>query len=367
MAITQLLFTENESNAHALWGLGDGSGYSKDAFHRYVIHGEQSAVNPSQRGTKACAWYQFNLAPGRVKPCGFALTRDAEPSALVHDVDGIFARRIAEADEFYSFAPATLSPDAKERAAPSLRGLAVVQTVLPLCGRHLAARRSDSASASGTRLNGRDSGWVHLYNEDIISMPDKWEYPWYAAWDLGFHTIPLAHGGSGIRQDATPAPVARMVHAPQRADSRLRVGFQRRESARSRAGLAGAYSRSTASCQAAPTTRFLESVFHKLLLNFTWWVNRKDSTGNNIFEGGFLGLDNIGVFDRSAPLPMGGYIEQSDGTSWMAMFCLNMLKIALELAVQVDPIYEDIASKFFEHFLYIAAAMNGMAWRRALG
>jgi hypothetical protein len=213
---------------------------------------------------------------------------------------------------------------------------------------------------AASRLNGRDSGWVHLYNEDIISMPDKWEYPWYAAWDLGFHTIPLA-----------------MVD-PEFAKTQLRLLL--REWYMHPNGQIPAYEWAFSDVNppvhawacwrvfqidrkltGRPDYAFLESVFHKLLLNFTWWVNRKDTTGNNIFEGGFLGLDNIGVFDRSAPLPMGGYIEQSDGTSWMAMFCLNMLKIALELASQVDPIYEDIASKFFEHFLYIAAAMNGMA------
>jgi hypothetical protein len=211
-----------------------------------------------------------------------------------------------------------------------------------------------------TRVNGRDSAWVHLYNEDVISMPDKWEYPWYAAWDLAFHTIPLAMVDPEfakmqlrlLLREWYMHPNGQIpayewafsdVNPPVHAWACWRVFQVDRK-------LAG-----------RPDYAFLESVFHKLLLNFTWWVNRKDSTGNNIFEGGFLGLDNIGVFDRSAPLPTGGFIEQSDGTSWMAMFCLNMLKIALQLASQVDPIYEDIASKFFEHFLHIAAAMNGMA------
>ena len=355
-----LLFTENDSNAHALWGLGDGSGYSKDAFHRYVIQSDKAAVNPNQRGTKACAWYQFNLAPGQTETVRVRLTRDAEPSALVRDIDGIFARRIMEADDFYSFSPATLSPDAKSVQRQAFAGLLwskqyyhfVVDTWL----------RGDATQPPPptSRLNGRDSGWVHLYNEDIISMPDKWEYPWYAAWDLGFHAIPLA-----------------MVD-PEFAKTQLRLLL--REWYMHPNGQIPAYEWAFSDVNppvhawacwrvfqidrklmGRPDYAFLESVFHKLLLNFTWWVNRKDTTGNNIFEGGFLGLDNIGVFDRSAPLPMGGYIEQSDGTSWMAMFCLNMLKIALELAAQVDPIYEDIASKFFEHFLYIAAAMNGMA------
>jgi hypothetical protein len=209
------------------------------------------------------------------------------------------------------------------------------------------------------RLHGRDAQWVHLYNEDVISMPDKWEYPWYAAWDLAFHAIPLAMVDpefamaqmSLFLREWYMHPNGQIpayewafgdVNPPVHAWACWRVYQIHRK-------LTG-----------RPEHAFLESVFHKLLLNFTWWVNRKDSTGNNIFEGGFLGLDNIGVFDRSKVLPWGGYLEQSDGTSWMAMFCLNMLKIALELATKVNQIYEDVASKFFEHFLYIAAAMNGI-------
>jgi Glycosyl hydrolase family 63 C-terminal domain len=355
----QLLFTENDTNAHELWGLGDGKGYSKDAFHRRVVHGQEDAVNPKQCGTKAAAWYQLDIAPGKSEVIRLRLTKASELSGLVHDLDGMIARRIAEADEFYSFAPATLSPDARNVQRQALAGLLwskqfyhfVVETWLK--GDPAQPKPPDS------RYGGRNAQWVHLYNEDIVSMPDKWEYPWYAAWDLAFHTIPLS------------------LVDPEFAKNQL--GLLLREWYMHPNGQIPAYEWAFSDVNPPvhawacwrvfqidrklwkrPDFAFLESVFHKLLLNFTWWVNRKDAGGNNIFEGGFLGLDNIGVFDRSAPLPTGGFIEQSDGTSWMAMFCLNMLKIALELASQVDPIYEDIASKFFEHFLYIAAAMNGL-------
>jgi hypothetical protein len=355
-----LLFTENDTNAHAMWGLGDGRGYGKDAFHRHVVHGEQEAVNPEQKGTKACAWYKFDLAPGQRETVRIRLTRDGEPSGLVRDVDGIFARRIAEADEFYSFAPENFSDDARSVQRQAFAGLLWSKQYYHFIVEDWLHGDSGQPGPPDTRVNGRNSAWVHLYNEDVISMPDKWEYPWYAAWDLAFHTLPLAmvdpeYAKMQLRlllREWYMHPNGQIpayewafsdVNPPVHAWACWRVFQVDRK-------LAG-----------RPDYAFLESVFHKLLLNFTWWVNRKDATGNNIFEGGFLGLDNIGVFDRSAPLPTGGFIEQSDGTSWMAMFCLNMLKIALTLASQVDPIYEDIASKFFEHFLHIAAAMNGMA------
>ena len=354
-----LLFTENETNSRGLWNFGDHA-YVKDAFHRFVIHGEKNAVSPAQTGTKACAWYRADLAGGQSQTLRLRLTRVTEPSRMVQDFDGVFAERVLEADEFYSFFPAHLSDDAKRVQRQAFAGLLwskqfyhfVVETWLkgdPL-----------QPPPPRERLTGRDAQWTHLYNEDVISMPDKWEYPWYAAWDLAFHTIPLA------------------LVDPDFAKTQLRLFL--REWYLHPNGQIPAYEwafsdvnppvHAWACWRVFQIDRkltghadygFLESVFHKLLLNFTWWVNRKDATDNNIFEGGFLGLDNIGVFDRSKPLPMGGYMEQSDGTSWMAMYCLNMMKIALELASKVDLIYEDIASKFLEHFLYIANAMNGLS------
>jgi hypothetical protein len=353
------LFTENQTNTRALWNWGDGSALTKDAFQRYLIHNEQTAVNPDQIGTKACAVYKLDLAPGESRVVKLRLTSTTEATRVLQDVDGLFAERILEADEFYSFAPATLSADAKSVQRQAFAGVLWSKQFYHFVVETWLKGDPGQPPPPASRLTGRDSQWIHLYNKDVISMPDKWEYPWYAAWDLGFHAIPLALVDPDFAKTQlklflrewylhpngqVPAYEWALgdVNPPVHAWACWRV-FQIDRKLTDRADYA-----------------FLESVFHKLLLNFTWWVNRKDAAGSNIFEGGFLGLDNIGVFDRSAPLPGGGYLEQSDGTSWMAMYCLNMLKIALELASKVDPIYEDIASKFLEHFLYIANAMNGL-------
>jgi len=358
-----LLFTENESNAQALWGLENARPYVKDSFHQRVIKGRLEAVNPEHTGTKACAWYQFDLAPGQTTIVRLRLTRMIDPSRLVPyveaDYDGMFAERIAEADEFYSFCPGSLSEDGQRVQRQAFAGLLWTKQFYNFVVETWLKGDPGQPPPPAARLEGRDAQWVHLYNEDVISMPDKWEYPWYAAWDLAFHAVPLALVDPEFAMGQlklflrewymhpngqVPAYEWALgdVNPPVHAWACWRVYQIHRK-------LTG-----------QPDYAFLESVFHKLLLNFTWWVNRKDSTGNNIFEGGFLGLDNIGVFDRSKVLPWGGYLEQSDGTSWMAMFCLNMLKISLELATKVNQIYEDVASKFFEHFLYIAAAMNGI-------
>jgi hypothetical protein len=354
-----MLFTENESNARALWGLENVQHFVKDAFHRRIIHNELDAVNPAGTGTKACAWYQLDIAPGQTEVIRMRLAEKSQPSTLVHDIDGIFARRIAEADEFYSFSPSTLSEDGKRVQRQAFAGLLWSKQYYYFVVNDWLKGDPTQPVPPRERLNGRDSQWVHLFNEDVLSMPDTWEYPWYAAWDLSFHMISMAlvdpdYAKSQLKlflREWYMHPNGQIpayewafgdVNPPVHAWACWRV-FQidRKLSGR-------------------PDYAFLETIFHKLLLNFTWWVNRKDSEGSNIFEGGFLGLDNIGVFDRSAPLPTGGHIEQSDGTSWMAMYCLNMMKIAIELATKVDPLYEDVASKFFEHFLYIAHAMNEM-------
>ncbi len=354
-----MLFTENESNAKALWGMENNPPYVKDAFHRRVIHNELDAVNPAQTGTKACAWYQLDIAPGQTEIIRMRLAEQSQPSTLVHDIDGIFARRIAEADEFYCFCPATLSEDGKRVQRQAFAGLLWSKQYYHFVVNEWLKGDPTQPVPPRERLNGRDSQWIHLFNEDVISMPDTWEYPWYAAWDLSFHMIAMAlvdpdYAKSQLKlflREWYMHPNGQIpayewafgdVNPPVHSWACWRVFQIDRK-------LAG-----------RPDYAFLETIFHKLLLNFTWWVNRKDSEGSNIFEGGFLGLDNIGVFDRSAPLPTGGHIEQSDGTSWMAMYCLSMMKIAIELATKVDPLYEDVASKFFEHFLYIAHAMNEM-------
>src|SRR5689334_1821197 len=357
----ELLFTENETNFERLYGGTNPTPYVKDGIDDYVVHGRREAVNPEREGTKAAAHYRLRVGPGETVSVRLRLGNSPpHGECLSKEFDILFARRRQEADLFYdTVIPDTLDEDGRRVMRQAFAGL--------LWGKqfyHYYVRRwleGDPAFSAppAERLQGRNHEWTHLYNEDVISMPDKWEYPWYAAWDLAFHTIPLAlvdpefamsqlllfmrewylHPNGQI-----PAYEWAFgdVNPPVHAWASWRVYQIHRK-------LTG-----------KPEYAFLESVFHKLLLNFTWWVNRKDSSGNNIFEGGFLGLDNIGVFDRSRPLPWGGYLEQSDATSWMAMFCLNMLKISLELATKVNIIYEDVASKFFEHFLYIAAAMNGI-------
>jgi hypothetical protein len=354
-----LLFTENESSQHALWGVENSQPYVKDAFHRYIIHSEESAVNPAQSGTKACAWYRLDLAPGETRIVRLRLTLRTEPTRMIQDLDGLFAQRILEANEFYSFAPATLSADARNVQRQAFAGLLWSKQSYHFIVETWLKGDPTQPAPPASRLEGRNSAWVHLYNADVLSMPDKWEYSWYAAWDLAFHCIALS------------------VVDPDSAKTQLSVFL--REWYLHPNGQIPAYEWSFGDVNppvhawacwrvfqidrkltGRPDYSFLESAFHKLLLNFTWWVNRKDATGNNIFEGGFLGMDNVGVFNRSDPAPGGGYIEQSDGTSWMAMYSLNMLQIALELASKVDLIYEDIASKFLTHFLYIANAMNGV-------
>jgi hypothetical protein len=350
-----LLFTENESNTERLWGWRGADRYTKDAFHRYLINREKDAINPDETGTKACGVYRIDLQPGGDKVLHFRLYQ-GESSQL--DFDRVFEDRIEEANEFYSFSPARLSDDARMVQRQAFAGLLWNKQFYHYVVEQWLKGDPAMPPPPPERRLGRNRSWIHVYNDDVLSMPDKWEYPWFAAWDLAFHMIPFSlidpdfakHQLSLLLREWYQSPNGQLpayewefsdVNPPVHPWSCVRVFKIDKK-------LTG-----------KPDYQFLESAFHKLLMNFTWWVNRKDSEGNNIFEGGFLGLDNIGVFDRSKPLPTGGFIEQADGTAWMAMFCLNMLRIAIEL-VPHDPSYEDIASKFFEHFLYIASAMNRM-------
>ncbi len=348
----KMLFTENETNIQALWGTGHG--YFKDAFHEAVVQGRNGASNPAELGTKAAAWYPLTLRAGEAKVIRLRLSRVGGAALLDHD--DVFENRLREADEFYSFARADLSEDARNVQRQAFAGLLWSKQYYHFVIEDWLKGDPAQPPPPSERKKGRDSSWAHLFNEDILSMPDKWEYPWYAAWDLAFHMIPMAQVDPGFAKSQLSLLLREWymhpngqipayewafgdVNPPVHAWACWRVY----QIDRKLTGIAD--------------VSFLEAAFHKLLLNFTWWVNRKDAMGNNIFEGGFLGLDNIGVFDRSAPLPTGGILEQSDGTSWMAMYCLNMLKIALELS-RTNHVYEDVASKFFEHFLHIADAMN---------
>ncbi len=356
----ELLFTENETNAERLFGAPNTAPYVKDAFHEAVVRGRRAAVNPGRRGSKACAHYSFRVEPGESVTVRLLLT-DAAPGAgadpLGAEFERVFSERRGEADAFYeTIIPPELSEDARSVMRQSLAGLLWTKQYYHYAVEPWLQGDPGQPSPPPERRRGRNRAWTHLYNADVLSMPDKWEYPWYAAWDLAFHCLPLALVDADFAKEQLLLllrewymhPNGQLpayewafgdVNPPVHAWASLRV-FQME---RKRRGT-GDY------C-------FLERVFHKLLLNFTWWVNRKDTEGNNVFQGGFLGMDNIGVFDRSAPLPTGGRIEQSDGTSWMAMYCLNMLAIALELAAE-NPAYEDVASKFWEHFIHIADAMN---------
>ena len=355
-----LLFTENETNVERLYGSPNPTPYVKDAFHRYLIERDREAVNREGRGTKGAAHYALDLAPGRTTTLRLRLTdRDATgPSVFGAAFDELFERRRREADEFYEeLLPSTPSPDARAVARQAFAGLLWSKQYYHYVVNQWLEGDPGQPPPPGDRRRGRDREWTHLYNADVISMPDKWEYPWYAAWDLAFHCVPLALVDAEFAKDQLTLllrewymhPNGQLpayewalgdVNPPVHAWAAWRV-YKIEKKQHGRGDL-----------------KFLERVFHKLLLNFTWWVNRKDAEGMNVFQGGFLGLDNIGVFDRSAPLPTGGHLEQSDGTSWMAMYSLNMLAIAMELAHH-DPAYEDVASKFWEHFIHIAHAMSG--------
>ena len=354
-----LLFCDNETNGPRLYGLPDAPGRCyKDGIDEYVVHGRTAAVNPAQMGTKMAAQYALTIEAGASQVVRLRLSRD-EWDAPFANFDRKFVIRQREADEFYDCLQENqTSADARNVQRQAWAGMLwskqfYYYDVAQWLDGDPAGSRTDLR-----RRQGRNSNWRHLYNADLISMPDKWEYPWYAAWDLAFHCIPLAMVDMDfakgqlrlLTKDWYMHPSGQLpayewnlndVNPPVHAWATWRVYQMDKKLHAGRGDL-----------------QFLEAIFHKLSLNFTWWVNRKDKSERNIFQGGFLGLDNIGVFDRSGPLPTSGStIEQSDGTSWMAMFALNMMRIALELAGH-NPVYQEIAGKFFEHFLYIADAMT---------
>jgi hypothetical protein len=354
----ELLCTENETNYWRLFGVPNHTPFVKDGINDYIVHGYKEAVNPAQVGTKASAHYQLTLGAGETGTIRLRL-RDARPRSepFGRAFDELIAQRLREANEFYATViPTTLSDDAKRVMRQAFAGLLWSKQFYYYDVKRWLEGDPVGPPPPARRREGRNRDWTHLYNEDILSVPDKWEYPWYAAWDLAFHCIALALVDADFAKAQLTLFLREWYMHPNGQIPAYEWAFSDVNPPVHAWAAWRVYKIEKRICGKADRA-FLEKVFHKLLLNFTWWVNRKDAAGKNIFQGGFLGLDNIGVFDRSAPLPTGGHIEQSDGTSWMGMYCLNMLAMALELARE-NPAYEDVASKFFEHFVYIAHAMH---------
>ena len=351
----ELLFTENETNAYRLWGHPNPSPYVKDSFHQYVISGTRDAVNPAKKGTKAAAHYVLDVPAGGSKVVRLRLAPKPGSDGFAK-FDQIFGNRIADANEFYDrITPSNLSEDERRVHRQALAGMLWSKQYYYFdLDKWLMEHDSHPMVGSGTG-GARNADWFHMLNSDVISMPDKWEYPWYAAWDLAFHTISLSLVDFDFAKEQLLLMLRNLyahpngqipayewnfgdVNPPVHAWATLFLYRIERELGRS-------------------DLRFLERSFHGLMLNFNWWVNRKDPEGRNVFAGGFLGLDNIGVFDRSSPLPTGGHLDQADGTAWMAFYCLCMLEIALILT-ETDPMYEDMAYRFLEHFCWITYAMD---------
>ncbi|MDE4915225.1 glucosidase [Methylobacterium sp. 092160098-2] len=352
----EFLFCENETNSERLFGT-KGAFHPKDSINDDVIAGTRTHVNPLREGTKCAALSRHTLAPGELHVLRYRLNLADEPALGEAEFEKVFERRIVEADAFYAVLQHGMdSHDARLVQRQALAGMLWSKQFYHFDVRRWLMGDPTQPEPPASRLHGRNHEWAHLNNADIISMPDTWEYPWYAAWDLAFHCVTFAlidpEFAKGqlvlLTREWYMHPNGQLpayewnfgdVNPPVHAWAALRV-YQL-----------------DAALTGQPDRGFLERVFHKLMLNFTWWVNRKDAQGRNVFQGGFLGLDNIGVFDRSSPLPTGGTIDQADGTAWMAMYTLNLMRIALELSTE-DRVYEDIATKFFEHFLYIAEAMT---------
>jgi hypothetical protein len=352
------LFTDNETNAARLFGEANANPYTKDAFHAYVVNGRADSVNPQGQGTKAAAYYRLQIPAGGQLTIRLRLypEDEATPQPLGPSFDRVFAERLREAEEFYATRiPGRLKEPESQIVRQAYAGLLWTKQFYHYVVKDWLQGDPEQPAPPAAREQGRNHDWVHLFNRDVISMPDKWEYPWYAAWDLAFHMLPCARLDPAFAKEQLvlflrewymhpngelPAYEWALsdVNPPVHAWACWRVY----------------------KITGPPGQRdrlFLSRVFQKLLINFTWWVNRKDVEGKHLFSGGFLGLDNIGMFDRSQPLPGGGYLEQADGTAWMAFYCATMLSMALELARE-NPAYEDVASKFFEHFVAIADAMN---------
>lgn len=351
----ELLFTENETNHEKLFNSPNRTLYVKDAFHRYIVNKETGAINPNQTGTKSAVLYKTSIPAGKSAVFRLRLSKETFKEPF-KNFETIIQRRHKDADDFYdSIQPSNLNADEKRIQRQAFAGLLWSKQLYYYDIEQWLEGDKAYLPPPESRKYGKNAKWEHLFNFDVISMPDKWEYPWYASWDLAFHCIALALVDADFAKrqlilmtrewymhpnGQLPAYEWNLgdVNPPVHAWASWRV-YQ-----------------IDAKMTGKPDREFLEGIFNKLMLNFTWWVNRKDSEGNNVFQGGFLGMDNISIFDRSSPLPTGGHIDQSDGTAWMGFYCILMMKISLELAKE-EPVYQDTATKFFEHFMRIATAM----------
>ncbi|TWT88211.1 Mannosyl oligosaccharide glucosidase [Pseudobythopirellula maris] len=352
----ELMFTENETNRRIHAGDPNASPYSKDSIHAAVVEGDRDRLNPARRGTKAAAHCRFELAPGesQVMRTRFSPSMGEAPFA---DFDKVFSRRQGEADDFYDAIQGPVaSEDDRRVQRQAYAGLLWTKQFYHFSTDLWLAGDPSQPPVAEERKKGRNSDWPHAYHLDVISMPDKWEYPWFAAWDLAFHTLPLAQIDPEWAKRQLVLLLREWYMHPNGQIPAYEWNFSD-VNPPVHAWACWRVYKIARKVTGRTDTAFLEEVFHKLLLNFTWWVNRKDSSGQNVFQGGFLGLDNIGVFDRSKPIGHLGVLEQADGTGWMGMYCLNMLAIALELA-RYNRAYEPIATKFLEHFVYIADAIN---------
>ncbi len=359
-AAPTVLFTENETNTRRHYGVEPETPYVKDAFHDYVVHGKRDAVNPKQAGTKAAPLYVLDVPARGEIVLKLRLTEEtgavADADAFGPGFDAVFAERIREADQFYdAVLPKTSTADERRVMRQAYAGLLWSKQFYHYIVKDWLQGDPELPPPPEERKSGRNADWKHLYNRDVISMPDAWEYPWYAAWDLAFHMIPFARIDPQFAKEQLVLLLREWYMHPNGQIPAYEFAFSDVNPPVHAWAAWRVYKMTGA--RGLRDRVFLSRVFQKLIINFTWWVNRKDSEGNHLFSGGFLGLDNIGVFDRSKPLPTGGRLEQADGTAWMAFYATTMMSIALELS-RDNPATEDVASKFFEHFVAIADAMN---------
>ncbi|MFO0829858.1 MAG: glucosidase [Phycisphaerales bacterium] len=353
----ELLFTDNETNNERLFGSPNTSRHVKDAFHAAIVEGRSDATNPDGVGTKAGAHYVLEVPAGATRVVHVRLVRaDAAPARPFARASEVFDARIAEADRFYDgVLHAALTTEERSVARQAYAGLIWTKQFYHYAVEQWLDGDPAHPAPDSSRRGGRNAEWRHLYNRDVISVPDGWEYPWYAAWDLAFHMIPFARIDPSFAKEQLLLLLREWYMHPNGQMPAYEFAFSDVNPPVHAWACLEVYR--AGKRQGDADRAFLARAFHKLLINFTWWVNRKDVDGKHVFAGGFLGLDNIGIFDRSRPLPTGGMLEQADGTAWMAFYCATMLAIALELASE-DSSYEDVASKFFEHFIAIADAMN---------